>query len=167
MKLNKNGNIIELEDVKVIYRNFSGEGSKYNREGDRNFSVFIEDDIIAEQLMEAGFNVKIKPPRDEDEGTFMFLQVKLKFNNRGPGIYLKSGGVITRLDEDSVGILDNIDIVRVDLDIRPYHWTIENKDGVKEGVAAYVHAISVEQNVDRFELMYSDQLRSNSDEEVF
>ena len=58
--------ILQIDDAKIIYRNFAGVGSKFNREGDRNFAVLIEDEALAEQLTNDGWNVKIKLPRDED-----------------------------------------------------------------------------------------------------
>lgn len=139
--------ILQIDNAKIVYRNFTGEGSKFNREGDRNFAVIIEDEDMADELVKAGWNVKIKPPRDEDDSPFMFLPVKVKFNDRGPIVYLKSGNADpVKLDEDSVKILDEIDILSVDMDIRPYNWEVNGK----EGRTAYLQSIFVVQEVDRF-----------------
>lgn len=144
-------NILQIDDAKIIYRNFSGEGSKFNREGDRNFAIVIPSLEIADELAERGWNVKIKPPRDEDEAPFIFLPVKIKFNDRGPKIYLKTGTKLNMLDEDMVSCLDSIDILRADLDIRPYDWEVNGK----EGRTAYLQALDIEQECDRFEARYA------------
>ena len=138
--------ILQIDDAKIIYRNFAGVGSKFNREGDRNFAVLIEDEALAEQLTNDGWNVKIKLPRDEDDSPFMYLPVKVKFNERGPSAYLKIGRNMTKLDEESIACLDKINILSVDLDIRPFDWEVNGK----VGRTAYLQAIRVTQDVDRF-----------------
>ena len=138
--------ILQIDDARIVYRNFSGTGSKFNREGDRNFAVVIPDQDIADELVNRGWNVKIKPPRDEDDTPFMFLPVKIKFNERGPKVYLQSGDKTVELDEESVGCLDDVDILGVDLDIRPYDWEVNGK----QGRTAYLQSIHVVQEVDRF-----------------
>ena len=139
--------ILQIDDARIIYRNFSGEGSKFNREGDRNFAVIIEDEETANELAERGWNVRIKPPRDEDDSPFMFLAVKVKFNDRGPAVYLKSGNADpVRLTEETIGCLDEIDILNVELDIRPYKWVVNGK----EGISAYLQSMFVVQDIDRF-----------------
>lgn len=143
--------IVQIDDAKIIFRNFSGEGSKFNREGDRNFSVLIDDQDIADALIEQGWNVKIKPARDEDDIPFMHLPVKIKFNDRGPRVYLKSGSAKVRLDEESIGCVDNVDIISVDLDIRPYDWVVqEGTPDERRGRSAYLQSMCVTQEVDRF-----------------
>lgn len=143
--------ILQIDDARIIYRNFAGRGDKYNREGDRNFAVVIPDEDMANDLTKLGWNVKIKPPREDGDTPFMFLPVKVKFNNRGPNVYLKTGNVQNRLDEESVGLLDNIDIISVDLDIRPYDWIVqEGTPNEKSGRSAYLQSIRVIQDVDRF-----------------
>lgn len=148
--------VVQIDEARIIYRNFAGAPSKFNREGDRNFAVVIEDQDIAEALTEKGWNVKIKPPREEGDEPFMFLPVKVKFNDRGPRVYLQNslgGRNRVTLDEDTVGILDNVDITNVDLDIRPYDWDVQGKTGR----TAYLQSICVTQEVDRFLDRYAEQ----------
>ena len=153
MKVESVRGVLQIEDAIIIYRNFGGEDSKYNREGDRNFAVIIPNQEICDQLTAEGWNVKIKPPRDEDDTPFMFLPVKVKFNNRGPNIYVQSAGNVTRLTEETVGMLDEIDIQSVDMDLRPYDWEVNGK----EGRSAYLQAMNVIQNIDRFGAQYAAQ----------
>lgn len=145
--------ILQIDDARITYRNFTGAGSKYNREGDRNFAVIIDDQDIADALIKDGWNVKIKPPRDEDDTPFMYLPVKVKFSDRGPTVYLKTGKALNRLDEESIACLDNVDIMGVDLDIRPYNWEVNGKTGR----TAYLLSIHVTQEVDRFAERYTDE----------
>ena len=153
MKVESVRGVLQIEDARIIYRNFGGEASKYNREGDRNFAVIIPNQEICDQLTAEGWNVKIKPPRDEDDTPFMFLPVKVKFNNRGPNIYVQSAGNVKRLTEETVGMLDEIDIQSVDMDLRPYDWEVNGK----EGISAYLQAMNVIQNIDRFGAQYAAQ----------
>ena len=153
MNINFERGILQIEDARIIYRNFAGIGSKYNREGDRNFAVIIPNQEIADELIADGWAVKIKPPRDEDESPFMYLPVKVKFNNRGPAAYVKSGNSVQRLNEDTIGMLDEIDIQSVDMDLRAYDWEVNGKTGR----SAYLQAINVIQNIDRFGAQYQAQ----------
>ena len=138
--------ILQIDEARIVYRNLSGRGDNYNREGDRNFAVLIPNEDIARELLDRGWNVKIKPPREEGDEPFIFLPVKVKFNDRGPNVYLRTGRVQNRLDEESVCCLDNIDIVSVDLDIRPFDWDVNGKTGR----TAYLQSMRVTQNIDRF-----------------
>lgn len=149
--------VVQIDNARITYRNFSGAGSKFNREGDRNFAVIIPDSDIADALVEDGWAVKIKPPREEGDSPFMFLKVKVLFKTRAngeltPNIYLVSNGNQVKLDEESVNCLDNIDIQNVDLDIRPYDWEVNGKTGR----SAYLHAMRVTQEIDRFATRFTD-----------
>lgn len=147
--------ILQIEGARIVYRNFAGAQTMYNREGDRNFSVVIPTQEDADFLIENGWNVKIKQPREgyEDEGPFMHLPVKIKFNSRGPGVYVKSLDNVTRLNEDTIGMIDELDIASVDLDVRPYDWEINGKTGR----SAYLQSIEVTQNIDRFGARYAEE----------
>ena len=144
--------ILQIDDARIVYRNFSGAPSKFNREGDRNFAVVIETQEQADALIEEGWNVKIKAPRDEGEDPFIYLPVKIKFNDRGPSVYLRSGKAMRKLDEDTVDVLDNVDILSVSMDLRPYDWEVNGKTGR----TAYLQSINVTQEVDRFADIYAE-----------
>lgn len=158
--------ILQIDDVRICFRNFRGEGGRFNKEGDRNFAVIIAGGVVddgntlrevnaqemAEVLMNdinkfgVGWNVKIKAPREEGDEPFIYLPVKMKFNDRGPIVYLSSNGNQVRLTEETVAMLDDIDILSVDLDIRPYDDEINGKPFR----SAYLQSIRVVQEVDRF-----------------
>lgn len=149
---------LQIDDARIIYRNFSGVGGKYNREGDRNFALLIDSEEVKDALLEdvnsygASWNVKIKPPRDEDDEPFMYMPVKIRFNDRGPNIYLQTGSRRVRLDEESVSILDDIEIISVDMDICPYDDEINGKPFR----AAYLSSMLVTQRIDRFAAQVED-----------
>lgn len=142
---------LQIDDAIVTFRNFEGRGDKYNREGDRNFAIVIPTQEMADALIDAGWNVTIRPPKEPGDEVFMFLKVKIKFNDFGPICYLNSAGNLRKLDEESVMMLDNIDFERVDMDIRPYDWDY----GGKSGRTAYLEKIHVVQRLDRFAARYA------------
>ena len=150
--------ILQIADARISYSNFSGVASKFNREGDRTFAVVIPNQEIADALIEEGWNVKIKPPREEGDSPFIYLPVKIKFNDRGPSVYLQTGDAVNKLNEDTVDCLDKIDISNVNLDVRPYDWEVNGKTGR----TAYLQSLQVIQEVDRFASRFAD--RDNSEE---
>lgn len=145
--------ILQIDDARIIWANFSGKPGQYNREGDRSFNLVIDDPEIANAMIEEGWNVRIKPPREEGDESFMHMPVKVKFNSRGPAVYLESGTSRVKLDEESIDTLDHIDIIGVDMDIRPYDWEINGKTGR----TAYLQSIRVVQRVDRFADRWDDE----------
>lgn len=149
---------VEIEDARLIFKNFSGEPSKYSREGDRDFSIVIPNQEIADNLANdknefgIGWNVKVRDPRNEDEDPFIFLKVKIKFNDNGPDVFLITNGKMTRLDEESISCLDHVDISYVDLAIRPYDGEINGRPFR----SAYLKSLYVTQNVDRLAARYAE-----------
>lgn len=153
--------IVQIDDARITYRNFSGTPSQYNRKGERSFSVIIPDMDLAEELLNdtneygKGWNVKIKAPREEGDVPFIHLPVKVNMESRiPPRIYLRSGKSRVRVTEDWVGDLDDIEIDHVDLDIRPYDG--EMPDGAPFR-SAYLKAMEIYQIVDRFEARYAEE----------
>lgn len=150
MKFGYRGNILEIEDARITFRNFSGVGDKFNREGDKNFSLVIPDEETAEELRKDGWNVKEK---EMEDGTVYYrLPVKVKFNNRGPAVYVLSGkNTPLKLTEETISMLDEIDIANIRMDLRPYDWEVNGKNGR----TAYLQAMEVTQNIDRFGAQYA------------
>ena len=124
-------NDIIIEGARIIFRNFSGEESKFNRKGNRNFCVIIDDPEQVKALVDDGWNVKILLPRDEGDQPTHYIQVSVNYSNVPPHIMMISGNTKTELNDETVGTLDYAEFKNVDLIIRPYCWEVNGKTGVK------------------------------------
>jgi hypothetical protein len=139
-----------IEDAQIIFRNFSGKEGQYNREGDRNFCVVL-DDKTAKQMIKDGWNIKYLAARDEGEIDTPYIQVAVKFENRPPRVVMITSTARTHLGEDAVEILDWADIKTADLIARGYEWTVNGKSGVK----AYLQSLFVTIEEDALERKYA------------
>lgn len=148
MAINEN---LTVENAHLIYRNFSGAPSQFNREGDRNFCVRFDVDT-AQKLADDGWNIKFREPREEGDEPFGYLPVAVNYNNFAPNIWLVTSHNKTRLDANTVSQLDYAEIQNVDLVIRPYNWEVSGKKGTK----AYVKNMYVTIVEDDFADKYAD-----------
>lgn len=146
---------IHIEGAKLIFRNFQGKKTKYNREGDRNFGVLLDDDL-AEKLKRDGWRVKYRPPREDDPDQYQqpWLPVKVRFDPYPPIAMLINSRGKKRLHEDIIDQLDWSVISNCDVIIRPYNYPA--LEGRPSGVSAYLKAIYVTVSEDEFAEKYAN-----------
>ena len=150
-------NNVVMEGVRIVFRNFSGKESEFNREGDRNFAVLIDDEI-ANAMAADDWNVKwLKPREDADEGETdqAYLPVSVNFKKGRPPriVQITNGGKNkTNLGEDEVEMLDWADIKNVDLIVRPYRWEVNGKTGIK----AYLQSLYITIEEDDLQRKYAE-----------
>lgn len=142
-----------LENVKLVFRNFSGKEGQFNRAGDRNFHVVIDHDV-ALQMQKDGWNVRIKDPREAGDPPFCHLAVKVRYGGkRDPQIYMVTSRGKTLLNEASVGLLDwpRIDFADVYLNASYF----KNARG-EEFITAYCDKAMVNIIEDELDKKYAD-----------
>lgn len=146
---------LSVGNARLIFRNFEGKESKYNRKGARNFCLILNPED-AHRLSQDGWNVRELPAREAGDEPTYYIQVSVSYENIPPQVYLITKKNKTILDEDTIKLLDYAELENVDLIIRPYNWEVAGKDGIKRGVKAYLKTMYATIVEDEFADKYSE-----------
>jgi len=144
---------VVIEDANIYWLNFAGEKRRFNEKGERNFHVDLEPDL-AKKLFDTGFNIKWHEPREEGEDPVAHVEVKVQYDKgRPPNIVVVTGitGNRTRLNKETVEMLDSVDMLNVDLIFTPFPWEVNGKTGI----AAYLKTMFVTIDEDFLEQKYA------------
>lgn len=149
--MSRNDKNLILEDVVIAFRNFEGKEDTYNRAGDRNFAILLDDERAA-QMERDGWNVKRLKPRDDEEVGTPYIQVAVSYKNRPPKIGMVTSKGLTYLGEEEVEMLDWVDIETADVTLNPYEWAVNGKTGVK----AYLQTLFLKIEEDYLQLKWTN-----------
>ena len=153
---------LTIEDARIIWRNFEGRKTQYNALGQRNFAVVIPAEDV-DAMKADGWNVKTKEPNPEypDQEPLSTLAVKVNFSGaRPPRIVVIAGEDRQELDEDTVSMLDRVQIEKVDLIINPSYYDVQGR----QGYSAYLRSIYVTIVQDELEKKYGSFTNSGAEE---
>ena len=145
------GEIFTIQNCRIIWPNFKGAADKYNAEGDRNFNLHLTKQQ-ADELAAAGWNVKCKFPRPEEntdeQEERCVLKIVVKYRDR-KGEEKKNPPQIkmigsksrnrTMIVEKTAELVDGADIIEADISFVPYFW--DTSTGI--GVSAYLRKLYI------------------------
>lgn len=139
---------IQIDDTRLVFRNFSGEEKRYNEKGRRNVCVILPDQV-AEDLDADGYNIKRLKPRDDEEQGPAYIKVNVGYSGgKPPHIVMITSRGRTALDEATVGALDFAEIIKCDLIFSPYQR--------EDSVTAWLKTMFVTIEEDALEARYAD-----------
>lgn len=135
--------VVTIEGCRLLWPHLAGNPGKFNRAGERGFTIVFDDADEVQKLVDEGYNVNIKPPREEGEEPFMKMNVKLAFTpTYRPQIWLNVNGQRKVLDEntcEAIDMLRSSNITNVVVQFHPFIY--DNEYG--HGKSAWLDGIEV------------------------
>ena len=167
---------IKIENARIIFRNFSGRPTDWNKKGGvRDFHVVLDTYEGLQSLIDMGFKIKTLKKRNEEDPDIPILKVKVNFryNDDGsellaPHIYMVNPSTKkkTLITPATAPVLDAAEIAFSDIYITPYRTTVQGENYV----TAYLDKMYVNLEVDDLEdkySMYDDDVDVDAEEIPF
>lgn len=132
-KIALNYDTLIIDGADLIFKNFSGRETAFNRLGERNFGVIIDDNNWAQALQLIGWNVK----KTSDGVYFLSVSVRLPSNPPEPTVTVthkysdRTVQKSYKVDGSEIGALDNMRLTNCALKIHGYHYEINGRSGIK------------------------------------
>ena len=146
----------KLEGFQITFKNFSGRETNFNRAGNRNFSVVLDDET-ADQMKADGWNVRVKEYDDGSRRNTLQVAVRYDIDRFRPKVVMVTPKgehfKKTVLNEDTIDQLDGARVVSADLILNPSSW--RNAMG-NSGIKAYLQTGYFVVEADEFENKYGD-----------
>lgn len=125
-----------IRNANICSRNFSGRAGRYNKEGERSFTIILDEEQ-GEAMIADGWNVKKKDGREPGDPPRYYLGVSVSFSNPRyqPTLVMVTSSNKVVLNEETCGRLDGGQFEKIDISLNGRVW--EAADG-KTGIKAYL-----------------------------
>jgi len=143
---------ITIEDARIIFKNFEGRESQYNRAGSKNFCVVLDEDMAGQLIRDGWTGVRQLKERPDGTAGDWVMQVTVSYKNKPARVIMITSKGRTELDEDTVDLLDDLDIKMADMIISPYNWNVRGETGV----SAYLRKAFITIEEDALDLKYAE-----------
>lgn len=149
---------VVVKNACIMFTNFTGEKDRFNM-GKPQFNLVLTEEA-ARDLQADGWNVRVMPAREEGEPPTYMTNINVAFSSdgrRNPTIKLYSSldgkRVCRRLSAETIGVLDDIRLERINLRIGSFNY-----DGDKYTMKGYLHELQAVQKAEQtsFDDDYAD-----------
>lgn len=135
-----------VENARIMFKNFSGRADDFNPSGGRRSFCLVLSPEQADELVKDGWNIKVLEPRNDEELPLPYIQVKVRYDNYPPHIYIVTKKNKTLLTEETIMTLDYAEIANIDIVVTGSNYNV----GGKSGISAYVKNMYVTVVEDEF-----------------
>ena len=154
--------IMGLNPTDIRWKNFTGKVTERNKYGKRQFTLFLDPEIIDVQaLIDEGWKVKVREYDETDKPTEYSIVVDLNYNYENPPeidliINSEDGGRAhgVHLTEEDVYQLDDVVFTACNIIVRG--WWSKNKFTGEWSIKAALDRLQVWSNPDHYKLALED-----------
>lgn len=131
---------VTIEGTRLMFRNFAGAKTQYNREGDRNFHVVIDAETAAKMDKDDWF-IKVNAPKNEGDDTIYTIKVRIGEKDEPPVYVIGENKKPIRLHKAQFKRIDRLNIINVDVVFHQANGTFEYQG--REYHSAYLDKIYI------------------------